>query len=54
MAVNVQTDLETRDPLYLKDSDFDFRLLVNNKEFDNDDNMYGEFKLHMFSTMEEE
>ena len=52
ISVNVQTDLETRKPLYLKDSAFDFTLQVLNKDFDNDNNPYGEFKLHMFSSME--
>ena len=53
IAVNVRTDLETRDPLQLKDSAIDFSLYVMDTNFDNDDNSYGEFKLHMFSSMDE-
>ena len=52
MSVNVQTDLETREPLYLKDSAIDFTLHIIDEGFDNDDNPFGEFKLHMFESMD--
>lgn len=52
--MNVQTNLEDREPLYLKDSSFDFTLHVLDENFDNENNIYGEFKLHMFSSMEGE
>ena len=52
IAVNVRTDLETREPLHLKDSVIDFSLYVMDTNFDNEDNSYGEFKLHMFTSMD--
>ena len=30
---------------------FDFQLMLNNEEFDNDDNPYGQFMLHMYTNM---
>ena len=34
------------------DVKLDFKLMVNNNEFDNDDNPYGMFLFHMFTNMQ--
>ena len=54
ISVNVQSPLDNRPPMYLKGSDLDFTIQVVNSEYDNDDNPYGEIKLHLYSTMNEE
>lgn len=35
----------------LKNSDLSFVLYVDDPDFDNEDNPYGEFKLHKFTNM---
>ena len=54
ISVNVQSPLHNRPPLYLKGSDVDFTIQVVNNDYDNDDNPYGEIKLHLYSSMNEE
>ena len=54
MSVTVQTDLDKEDPLYLKGSDFDFTVHVVDKDFDNTNSPYGEFKLNLFNSMDGE
>ena len=53
ISVNVQSPLDARPPMYLKGSDLDFTIKVVNPDYDNDDNPYGELKLHLYSTMNE-
>ena len=51
VSVAVQSDLIERDPLILKGSDVDFRVQVNDPTFDNKNNSYGEFKVHLYNSM---
>ena len=37
----------------LKDSDFDFRIRVVDPDYDNDDNPYGEIKLHRYNNIQD-
>lgn len=53
VSVGIQSHLPDREPLYLKGSDVDFRISVNDPEFDNTNNKYGEIKVHLYSTMNE-
>ena len=53
ISVNVQSPLIPRPPLYLKGSDLDFTVRVVNEDYDNNNNPYGELKLHLYSTMNE-
>lgn len=50
-SVVMQSDLTDRDPLILKGSDIDFRIQVNDANFDNNNNSYGEFKVHLYNSM---
>lgn len=45
------TEYEKRDPYKLKGGDLDFRIAIVDKDFDNNDNPYGEFKLHRYSNI---
>lgn len=51
VSVGIQSHLPDRDPLYLKDSDVDFRISINAPGFDNRMNPYGEIKVHLYTTM---
>ena len=51
MMASMQTSLLEREPLYLNSSDIDFNIIVNNEQFDNDDNPYGEFKAVIYNSM---
>ena len=51
VSVGIQSHLPDRDPLYLKGSDVDFRISIEDPEFDNTNNEYGELKAHLYSTM---
>ena len=52
MSVSMQTNLKDREPLYLNETSVDFTLIVLDKEYQNDDNAYGEFKLHLYNNMD--
>lgn len=46
------TEFSDRKPYMLKDSDFTFRVHVVDEDYDNDDNPYGEIKLHKYYNIE--
>lgn len=45
------TDYKDRKPYELKGGDLEFRVAVIDDKFDNNDNPYGEFKLHRYTTI---
>ena len=46
------TEFNQRKPYMLKDSDFNFLVRVIDPDYNNNDNPYGELKLHRYTNIE--
>ena len=53
MFSNFFTEFDKRKPYLLKDGELNFKVTVIDNEFKNDDNPYGEFKLHRYTSIKD-
>ena len=51
MSSKFFTEFSQRDPYSLKGGDFEFKVAIVDTKFQNEDNPYGEFKLHKYSSI---
>ena len=52
MSANSYNDLKDREAYKLESEEFDFHISLINDKFDNFDNPYGEFKLHLYDSLD--